>query len=165
MPIQRTPPKTHQHFSPSRILPSHSNSQIKNLNFLLTPLNGKRSGSSTKTERGGKHTPRTSPSTNPLPPPFGPRPPSTPSPPQASTTIANRAPVPVSQPQMLNRSSTICSSPRSWSTRLRSRDRRSKMSRDALRRKENSRWARGVLVCGGKTEMWRGLSWLGVSHD
>lgn len=37
------------------------------------------------------------------------------------------------------------------------------MSREALRRKENSRWARGVLVCGGKTEIWRGLSCWGQS--
>lgn len=38
------------------------------------------------------------------------------------------------------------------------------MSREALRRKENSRCAEGVLVCGEKRAMWRGLSLWGVSR-
>ena len=53
-------------------------------------------------------TPLISPSDNPLEALFTPLP-------HASTTTANLVPVPVSQPQMLNRSSTICSIPRSWS--------------------------------------------------
>ena len=53
-------------------------------------------------------TPLISPSDNPLEALFTPFP-------QASTTTANLVPVPVSQPQILNRSSTICSIPRSWS--------------------------------------------------
>ena len=53
-------------------------------------------------------TPLMSPSDNPLEALFAPFP-------HASITTANLVPVPVSQPQILNRSSTICSIPRSWS--------------------------------------------------
>lgn len=90
-----------------------------------------------------KHTPLTSPSPSPL---FCFPPPASPVRPQASTMIAKRAPVPVSQPHILSRSSTIWRRPRSWSTRARSRVRIWKMSREALRWKENSRWAPGMVV-------------------
>lgn len=75
------------------------------------------------------HTPLTSPSPRPL---FCFPPPTSPVLPQASTTIAKRAPVPVSQPHILSRSSIIWRRPRSWSTRALSRVRIWNMSRVAL---------------------------------
>ena len=62
--------------------------------------------------------------------------------PQESITTTILTPVPVNQPQRLNRSSTCCNRPRSWSMRVRSRARASKMSSEAFRRKEKSRWFR-----------------------
>ena len=64
---------------------------------------------------------------------------SLPSRPHMSSTMTNLVPVAVSQPQRLNLSSRACRRPRSWSIRLRSRVRSSKISRDAFRWKEKSR--------------------------
>ena len=77
-----------------------------------------------------------------------------------STTIANLAPVPVSQPHILSLSSTFCRHPKSWSTRFLSRALSSNISREELRRSEKFRYAEGLATCGGNRDMWRGLSYV-----
>ena len=86
--------------------------------------------------------------------------PSFPSLPHMSSTMANLVPVPVSQPHTLSLSSTACNRPRSWSTRFLSRARSSKISSDVFKMNENSRYAPLDSVCGGKSAMCNGLSYV-----